>query len=56
MRSIGGGAENGLAAYKLAADTPAAAGNLAAASTVRGAGWLRLAAGTKEHTIHLLSA
>ncbi len=50
---MGVDAEYGLAAYSLAADTLAAAVNLAAASTARGAGWFRLAAGTKSHTNHL---
>lgn len=57
VRSIGGGADSGLAAYSLAADKPAAAVTLAAASTA-GGGLVGsgLEAGAKSHTIHLMSA
>ena len=55
MRSIGGGAESGLAAYRLAADTPAAAVTLDAASTAGVLFGSGLEAGAKWHTIHLFS-
>jgi len=45
VRSIGGGTERELAVFSLAADTSAAAGTMAAASTAGGAGWLRFIGG-----------